>query len=128
MPSFGSKSVCPVSQICGTIKTLREYVEVDSLRPNYPDISRSKFPPSIIGGSSDRVGCGRPLSECPCTWSSRLWVLSKCPCTRSGGLRGLPVGVPLHSSSMGALWRWMEATKVTRCTRGPHNTAWVLTG
>jgi hypothetical protein len=47
---------------------------------------------------------------------------------RSSRLRALPVKVPLHSSSMGALWSWKEATKVTRCTKGPHNTAWVLTG
>jgi hypothetical protein len=52
----------------------RDYVEVGSLRPNYSDISRSKVPPSLTGGSSDRVGLG------------------------------LSVEVPLHSSSMGALW------------------------
>jgi hypothetical protein len=32
-----------VSQICGTL----DYVEVGSLRPNYSDVSRSKFPPRV---------------------------------------------------------------------------------
>jgi hypothetical protein len=56
------------------LRTLLDYVEVGSLRPNYSDISRSKFPRSLTGGSGDRV------------------------CS------GLSVQVPLHSSSMGALW------------------------
>jgi hypothetical protein len=69
-------------------RTLLDYVEVGSLRQNYSDISRSKFPPSLIEGSSDRVGSG------------------------------LSVEVPLHSSSMGAFWSWKEATKMTQCTKG----------
>jgi hypothetical protein len=68
-----SKAVCPVS-FAARKRTLLDYVEIGSLRPNYSDFSRSKFPPSLTGGSSDRVGSG------------------------------LSVEVPLHSSSMGALW------------------------
>jgi hypothetical protein len=47
-------------------------VEVDPLRLNYSDVSRSKFPPSLIEGASDRVGT-----------------------------RALPVEEPLHSISVG---------------------------
>jgi hypothetical protein len=76
MPSFGRevKLWVPYRRFAARKRTLLDYVEVGSLRPNYSDISGSKFPPSLTGGSSDRVG-------------SRL-----------------SVEVPLHSSSMGALW------------------------
>jgi hypothetical protein len=64
------------------------------------------FSPWLIEGSSSRAGCGRHLSECPCTPSGSCGrSLLKCTYTRSGWLRALPVGVPLRSSSMGALWR-----------------------
>jgi hypothetical protein len=63
-------------------------VEVDSLRLNYSDVSCSKFPPSLIEGSSDRVVCGLSLSRRPYT-----------------------------RAALGALWRCKEATKVTRCTK-----------
>jgi hypothetical protein len=73
MLSFGRE----VKQFVADLRHEKEpldYVEVGSLRPNYSDISRSKFPPSLTEGSSDRVGAG------------------------------LSVEVSLHSSSMGALW------------------------
>jgi hypothetical protein len=76
MPSFGRevKQLVPCRTFAARKRTLLDYVEVGSLRPNYSDISCSKFPPSLTGGSSDRVG-------------SRISVEG-----------------PLHSSSMGALW------------------------
>jgi hypothetical protein len=76
VPSFGRevKQFVPCRRFAACKRTLLDYVEVGSLRPNYSDISRSKFPPSLTGGSSDRVGSG------------------------------LSVDVPLHSSSVGALW------------------------
>jgi hypothetical protein len=76
MPSFGGevKQFVPCSRFAARKRTLLDYVEVGSLRPNYSDISSSKFPPSLTEDSSDRVGSG------------------------------LSVEVPLHSSSMGALW------------------------
>jgi hypothetical protein len=89
MPAFGRevKQFVPRRRFAARKRTLLDYVEVESLRPNYSDVSCSKFPPSLTEGSSDRVGSG------------------------------LSVEVPLHSSSMGALWSWKEATKVTRCTK-----------
>jgi hypothetical protein len=76
MPSFGSevKQFVPCRRFAARKTTLLDYVEVRSLRPNYSDISRSKFSPSLTEGSSDRVGSG------------------------------LSVEVPLNSRSMGALW------------------------
>jgi hypothetical protein len=74
MPSFGRevKQFVPCRRFTAQKRTLLDYVKVGSLRPNYSDISRSKFPPSLTEGSSDRVGLG------------------------------LSVEVPLHSSSMGS--------------------------
>jgi hypothetical protein len=76
MPSFGREVTQFVScrRFAARKRTLLDYVEVGSLRPNYSDISCSKFPPSLTGGSSDRVGSG------------------------------LSVEVPLYSSGVGALW------------------------
>jgi hypothetical protein len=75
VPSFGreEKQFVPCRRFAARKRTLLDYVEVESLRSN-SDISRSKFPPSLTEGSSDRVGSG------------------------------ISVEVPLHSSSMGALW------------------------
>jgi hypothetical protein len=75
VPSFGKevKQFLPCRNFAARKTTLLDYVEVGFLRPNYSDISRSKFPPSLTEDSSDRVGSG------------------------------LSVEVPLHSSSMGAL-------------------------
>jgi hypothetical protein len=70
MHSFGRE----VKQFVPCRRFAARDVEVESLRPNYSDISCSKFPPSLTAGSSDRVGSG------------------------------LSVKVPLHSSSVGALW------------------------
>jgi hypothetical protein len=76
MHSFGRevKQFVPCRRSAARKRTLLDYVEVGSLRPNYSVISPSKFPP-LTEGSSDRVGSG------------------------------LSVEVPLHSSSVGALWR-----------------------
>jgi hypothetical protein len=96
MPSLRKevKQFVPCLRFAARKRTLLDYLEVGSLRPNYSDISRSKFPPSLTEGSSYRVGSG------------------------------LSVEVPLHSSSMGALWSWKEATKkMTRCTKGLYNPA-----
>jgi hypothetical protein len=92
MPSFGRevKQFVPCRRFVTCKRTLLDYMEVRSLRPNYSDISCSKFPPLLTEGSSDRVGSG------------------------------LSVEVPLHSSSMGALWSWKESTKVTWCTKGQY--------
>jgi hypothetical protein len=56
-------------------RTLLDYVEVGTLRQNYSNVSRSKFPPSLTEGLQ-----------------------------RSSGVRAL-LEVPLHLSSMGAHWR-----------------------
>jgi hypothetical protein len=61
MPSFGRevKQFVPCRRFAARKRTLLDYVEVESLRPNYSDVSRSKFPPS------SRFA-GAP-SECPYT-------------------------------------------------------------
>jgi hypothetical protein len=60
MPSFGRgvKQFVPCRRFAARKRTLLDYVEVESIRPNYSDISRSKFPPSLTEGFSDRLGSG----------------------------------------------------------------------
>jgi hypothetical protein len=52
MPSFGRevKQCVSCRRFAARKRTLLYYVEVESLRPNYSDVSRSKFPPSLIVG------------------------------------------------------------------------------
>jgi hypothetical protein len=99
MPSLGRevKQFVPCRRCAARKRTLLDYVEVESLRPNYSDVSRSKFPPSLTEGLQQSSRCA-----------------------------GAPRSAPTLSS-MCAHWRWKEATKATRCTRGLYK-AWVLTG
>jgi hypothetical protein len=100
MPSFGRevKQFVLCRRFAARKRTLLDYVEVGSLRPNYPDVSRSKFPPSLTEGLQ---------------WSSRFaGAPSKCPYTRAAWA---PTGDERRQP------------KVTRCTRGMYK-AWVLTG
>jgi hypothetical protein len=52
VPSFGRevKQFVPCRRSAVRKRTLLDYVEVESLRPNYSDVSRSKFPPSLTEG------------------------------------------------------------------------------
>jgi hypothetical protein len=52
MPSFGRevKQFVPCRRFAALKRTLLDYVEVESLRPNYSDVSRSKFTPSQTEG------------------------------------------------------------------------------
>jgi hypothetical protein len=65
MPSFGRevKQFVPCRRFVARKGTLLDYVEVKSLRPNYSDVSRSKFPPSLTEGLQRSSGCaGAPRS------------------------------------------------------------------
>jgi hypothetical protein len=83
----GSKTVRPVSQICGTKKN------PVGLRGSW--ISQAKL-------------FGHFTLEVPSFANRGLQRSSRF---------GLSVEVPLHSSSVGALWSWKEATKMMRCTK-----------
>jgi hypothetical protein len=67
MPSFGRevKQFVPCRRFAARKRTLLDYVEVGFLRPNYSDVSHSKFPPSLTEGlqRSSRFA-GAPL-KCP---------------------------------------------------------------
>jgi hypothetical protein len=65
-------------------------VEVDPLRVNYSDVSRSKFPPSLIEGASDRVGT-----------------------------RALPVEASLHSISVGGPLEMKGGNQSNAVHKGP---------
>jgi hypothetical protein len=65
MPSFGRevKQFVPCRRFAARKRTLLDYVEVESLSPNYSDISRSKFPPSLTEGLQRSSRCaGAPRS------------------------------------------------------------------
>jgi hypothetical protein len=65
MPSFGRevKQFVPCRRFAACKRTLLDYVEFGSLRPNYSDVSRSKFPPSLTEGLQRSSRCaGAPLS------------------------------------------------------------------
>jgi hypothetical protein len=65
MPSFGRevKQFVPCHRFAARKRTLLDYVEVKSLRPNYSDVSRSKFPPSLTEGLQSSSRCaGAPQS------------------------------------------------------------------
>jgi hypothetical protein len=65
-------------------------VEVDFLRLNYSDVSRSKFPPLLIEGASGRVGT-----------------------------RALPVEAPLHSISVGGPLEMEGGNQSNTVHKGP---------
>jgi hypothetical protein len=46
----GNKQFVPCRRFAAQKRTLLDYVEVESLKPNYSDFSRSKFPPSLTEG------------------------------------------------------------------------------
>jgi hypothetical protein len=68
MPSFGRevKQCVPCHRSAARKRTLLDYVEVESLRPNYSDVSRSKFPPSLRRAPAIEYVRGRSL-KCPYT-------------------------------------------------------------
>jgi hypothetical protein len=65
MPSFGRevKQFVPCRRFAVRKRTLLDYVEVGSLRPNYSDVSCSMFPPSLTEGLQRSSRCaGAPRS------------------------------------------------------------------
>jgi hypothetical protein len=69
MPSFGRevKQLVPCRRFAERKRTLLDYVEVGSLRSNYSDFSRSKFPPSLTEGLQRSSRCAGDPSKCPYT-------------------------------------------------------------
>jgi hypothetical protein len=59
MPSFGRKlkQFVQCRRFAARKRTLLDYVEVESLRQNYSDVSRSKFPPSLTEGLQGSSRC-----------------------------------------------------------------------
>jgi hypothetical protein len=66
-PSFGRevKQFFPCYRFAARKRTLLDYVEVESLRPNYSDVSRSKFPASLTEGLQRSSRFAGAPSECP---------------------------------------------------------------
>jgi hypothetical protein len=65
MPSFGRevKPSVKCRRFAARKRTLLDYVEVESLMPNYSDVSRSKFPTSLTEGLRRSSRCaGAPRS------------------------------------------------------------------
>jgi hypothetical protein len=65
MPSFGREVMqfVPCRRFAARKRTLLDYVEVESLRPNYSDVSRSKFPQFLAEGLQRSSRCaGAPRS------------------------------------------------------------------
>jgi hypothetical protein len=69
MPSFGRevKQFVPCRRLAARKRTLLDYVEVRSLRPNYSDVSRSKFPPALTEGLQRSSRCAGAPRKCPNT-------------------------------------------------------------
>jgi hypothetical protein len=68
MPSFGRdvKQFVPCRRFAERKRTLLDYVEVGSLKPNYSDILRWKFPPSLTQGLQRSSW----FAKCPYTWAA----------------------------------------------------------
>jgi hypothetical protein len=74
MPSFGRevKRFVPCRRFAARKRTLLDYAEVEILRPNYSDVSRSKFPPSLTEGLQRSSMCaGAPRSAPTLEWHGR---------------------------------------------------------
>jgi hypothetical protein len=92
------KQFVPCRRFAARKRTLLDYVEVESLRPNYADVSRSKFPLSLTKGLR-----------------------------RSNRFAGAPRSAPTLVQHGRPLEMEGGNQKVMRCTMGLYK-AWVLTG